>query len=67
MGQAIFSHQLKQHQAKYALEKEKVKNDLEKLQVFKMAVTQLMKLMSPTLMSSKTSMTPSMHETGRKL
>eukprot|EP00957_Ditylum_brightwellii_P042264 3201243-Ditylum_brightwellii.AAC.1 len=29
--EAIFSHQPKRHQAKYALEKEEVKNDLEKL------------------------------------
>eukprot|EP00957_Ditylum_brightwellii_P056238 4263136-Ditylum_brightwellii.AAC.1 len=29
--EAIFSHQPKHHQAKYALEKEEVKNNLEKL------------------------------------
>eukprot|EP00957_Ditylum_brightwellii_P163434 12443416-Ditylum_brightwellii.AAC.1 len=29
--EAIFSHQPKHHQAKYAFEKEEVKNDLEKL------------------------------------
>eukprot|EP00957_Ditylum_brightwellii_P074715 5679067-Ditylum_brightwellii.AAC.1 len=32
--EAIFSHQPKCHQDKYAPEKEEVKNDLEKLQVF---------------------------------
>eukprot|EP00957_Ditylum_brightwellii_P098543 7506694-Ditylum_brightwellii.AAC.1 len=32
--QAIFSHQPKRHQAKYTLEKEEVKNNLEKLSVF---------------------------------
>eukprot|EP00957_Ditylum_brightwellii_P099619 7588074-Ditylum_brightwellii.AAC.1 len=31
---AIFGHQSKHHQAKYVLEKEKVKNNLEELQVF---------------------------------
>eukprot|EP00957_Ditylum_brightwellii_P029990 2269820-Ditylum_brightwellii.AAC.1 len=30
--EAIYSHQPKLHQAKYALEKEEVENDLEKLQ-----------------------------------
>eukprot|EP00957_Ditylum_brightwellii_P111542 8507832-Ditylum_brightwellii.AAC.3 len=32
--EAIFSHQPKHHPAKYALEKEEVRNNLEKLQVF---------------------------------
>eukprot|EP00957_Ditylum_brightwellii_P136273 10392844-Ditylum_brightwellii.AAC.1 len=32
--EAIFSHQPKCHQAKYVLEKEEVKHDLKKLQVF---------------------------------
>jgi hypothetical protein len=31
---AIFSHQPKRHQAKYALEKKEVENDLEKLRFF---------------------------------
>eukprot|EP00957_Ditylum_brightwellii_P108690 8290577-Ditylum_brightwellii.AAC.1 len=65
-AEAIFSHQPKRHQAKYALEKEEVKNDLNKLQVFLMAVTQLMKLMAPMLMSSRTSVTLSMLKTKRK-
>eukprot|EP00957_Ditylum_brightwellii_P095096 7242566-Ditylum_brightwellii.AAC.1 len=62
---AIFSHQSKRHQAKYALEKEEVKNNLENLRVFLMVVTQLMKLMAPTLRSSRASVTPSVLVTGR--
>eukprot|EP00957_Ditylum_brightwellii_P153175 11659014-Ditylum_brightwellii.AAC.1 len=58
-GKAIFSHQPKHHQAKYALEKEEVKNDLEKLRDFLVVVTRLLKLMAPTLQSSRTSVTPS--------
>eukprot|EP00957_Ditylum_brightwellii_P102087 7781469-Ditylum_brightwellii.AAC.1 len=57
--EAIFSHQPKLHQVKYALEKEEVENDLEKLRLFLMVVTQLTKLMAPTLRSSRTSVTPS--------
>eukprot|EP00957_Ditylum_brightwellii_P112453 8572920-Ditylum_brightwellii.AAC.1 len=64
---AIFSHQPKCHQAKYALEKEEVENNLEKLRFFYMVVTRLMKLMAPTLRSSRTSMTPSVLATGRNL
>eukprot|EP00957_Ditylum_brightwellii_P093947 7154114-Ditylum_brightwellii.AAC.1 len=56
--EAIFNHQPKCHQTKYALEKEKVENDLEKFRFFLMVVTQLMKLMAPMLQSSRTSMTP---------
>eukprot|EP00957_Ditylum_brightwellii_P128262 9782555-Ditylum_brightwellii.AAC.1 len=63
---AIFSHQPKCHQAKYGLEKEEVKNDLEKLQAFLMVVTQQMKLMAPALLSSRTSVTLSVLKTRRK-
>ena len=63
--EAIFSHQPKRHQAKYVLEKEEVKNNLENLRVILMVVTRLMKLMAPTLWSSRTSVTPSVLMTGR--
>eukprot|EP00957_Ditylum_brightwellii_P027308 2064715-Ditylum_brightwellii.AAC.1 len=65
--EAIFSHQPKCHQAKYALEKEEVENDREKLRFFLMVVTRLIKLMAPTLRSSRTSVTPSMLVIGRNL
>eukprot|EP00957_Ditylum_brightwellii_P101497 7734581-Ditylum_brightwellii.AAC.1 len=60
--EAIFNYQPKCHQTKYVLEKEEVEHDLEKLQVFLVAATQLMKLVAPTLLSSRTSVTLSVLE-----
>eukprot|EP00957_Ditylum_brightwellii_P131810 10051629-Ditylum_brightwellii.AAC.1 len=65
--EAVFSHQPKFHQAMYVLEREEVKMTLRNSECSSMVATQVMKLMVPTLMSSRISVTPSVLKARRNL